>query len=258
MKSSRTKALAAFLTAGYPDLNTTEKMVLSLEKSGVDLFEIGFPFSDPIADGPTIQRSSESALKNGVTWNKLMQLCRSIRKKSDAPLVFMGYSNTLFCRGWKRSAEELARAGFDGAIVPDLIPEESTQVRKWFRQQGLHLINLLAPTSTEKRIRSVASQSSGFIYCVSITGVTGARRNLPLGEIKKFLGTVKKISKVPVLLGFGISQPQQLKNLKSAADGFIIGSALVNLMSQKKSLGKRLKQSCNFMHSLSIALKNHR
>jgi tryptophan synthase alpha chain len=196
LKSRRRKALSVFLTTGYPSLAATERLVLDLEQAGVDFFEIGFPFSDPMADGPTIQKSSEEALKNGVTWDSLLALARNIRRRSQVPLVFMSYANTLYCRGWKKSAKALAEAGFDGAIIPDLIPEESGALHSAFRAEGLHLIHLLAPTSTPDRIQSVVRSSTGFIYCVSVTGVTGARAKLPVDEIRKFLKQVRRKTRV--------------------------------------------------------------
>ena len=232
LKSFRRKALSVFLTAGYPTLAATEHLVPELAESGVDFFEIGFPFSDPMADGPTIQKSSEVALKNGMNWEKLLETVRKVRRRTQAPLVFMSYANTLFCRGWKKSAKALASAGFDGAVVPDLIPEESGEVRAAFKENGLRIIYLLAPTSPRERIRSVARASEGFIYCVSVTGVTGARAKLPEQEIRDFLKEVRRETEVPTVLGFGISEPKHCLQFKDATDGFVVGSALIKALGE--------------------------
>ena len=246
-KRARKNAVSVFLTAGFPSPAATENLAAELAESGVDLFEIGFPFSDPIADGPVIQKSSEEALSKGMTWDKLLKSVRNIRAKTEVPLVLMTYANALFCRGWKRSAREMARAGFDGAIIPDLIPEEAGEIEKEFRRKGLHLICLLAPTSSEARIRAAARRSSGFIYCVSVTGVTGARAALPRREIKSFLRRVKKHAETPVLLGFGISSPAHLRAFKRSADGFIIGSALIKFLEKNKKSPSLALKARNFI-----------
>ncbi len=245
LKRSKKKALSIFLTAGFPELRSIETLVPELAGCGVDLFEIGFPFSDPIADGPTIQKSSEDAIKNGMTWNKLLEQVKNIRKKTQVPLVLMTYSNALYCRGWETSVREMKAAGFDGAILPDIIPEEGAEIEKVFRRSGLDLIYLLAPTSTKERIGMVSKRASGFIYCVSVTGVTGARTELPFTEIAAFLKLVRSQSKSPVMLGFGISKPEHIEKLKGSTDGFIVASALINLMrkhEKQPSLLKKIKE----------------
>ncbi len=237
IRRSGKKALSVFLTAGYPTINATEALVPELEKSGVDFFEIGFPFSDPVADGPVIQRSSEIALKNGMNWDRLLETARRIRRKSQVPLVFMSYANTLYCRGWKRSIAELKAAGFDAAILPDMIPEESVKVSAEFKKAGLSLVHLCAPTSGGKRFGVIANRSSGFVYCVSVAGVTGARKALPVEDIKKFVASVRRSSKLPAMLGFGISKTEHLDAFAPAADGFVIGSAMIRALEGAKSAG---------------------
>ncbi|OGR82780.1 MAG: tryptophan synthase subunit alpha [Elusimicrobia bacterium RIFCSPLOWO2_01_FULL_54_10] len=250
LKRSKKKAISAFLTAGFPTVTATENLAVELAERGVDLFEIGFPFSDPIADGPTIQKSSEASLRSGMSWTKLLTLSSRIRKRSQVPLVLMTYANALFCRGWEKSARDLARAGFDGIIIPDLIPEEGTDAEKVFRKAGLKLIYILAPTSSPERIRSVARKSAGFVYCVSVTGVTGARATLPQTEIKNFLKKVKKQASVPVLLGFGISNSGHIRAFKDSADGFIIGSALIKVLEKYRRSPSLVRQAKNFMMPL--------
>jgi tryptophan synthase alpha chain len=177
----------------------------------------------------------------------VLRTAEEVRKKSDAPLVLMSYANPLFCRGWMKSVREISRAGFDGAIVPDLIPEESRQVRNLFRKEGLSLIYLCAPTSPIQRIRRICGRSSGFVYCVSITGVTGARNVLPAGETRKFLKKVKNLSRLPVLLGFGISRPGHLDSFRDCADGFIIGSALIRVLGGQKGSRSLIRRAKNFI-----------
>ncbi len=253
LKRENKKALSIFLTAGFPELHSIEKLVPELAGCGVDLFEIGFPFSDPIADGPTIQKASEEALKNGMSWDKLLAQVKNIRKKTQVPLVLMTYSNALFCRGWEKSVREMKQAGFDGAILPDIIPEEGGDIEKIFRKAGLNLIYLLAPTSTKERIKMVSSRASGFIYCVSVTGVTGARKDLPIQEIESFLKSVRSVAKAPVLLGFGISKPEHIQKLKGSTDGFIVASALTNLMNEHRKSPGLLNKIKNFVLQLDKA-----
>jgi len=238
LKKERRNALSLFLTAGFPSAEATRRLVPALESAGADIFEIGFPFSDPIADGPVLQAASEAALRSGMTWEKLMGLARDIRRTSQAPLLFMGYANTLYRRGWKASARSLARAGFDGAVIPDLIPEMDDGISRIFRKEGLALVYLCAPTSSPDRLRMIAKRSTGFIYCVSVAGVTGARRRLPESHILGFLKKVRSVSRLPVLLGFGISNPGQLRRFGAAADGVIIGSALANVLASGGRSGR--------------------
>jgi tryptophan synthase alpha chain len=247
LKEAGHKAVSIFLTAGYPSISATEHLVLELENSGVDFFEIGFPFSDPIADGPVIQKASEISLKSGMTWNRVLRLVQKIRKRSQAPLIFMGYANVLFCRGWKSSLEALAHAGFDGLIIPDLIPEESEDLRKLCLAQGLKLIYLAAPTSSQERLKKIGQSSSGFTYAVSVTGVTGARKILPSHEIKCFLKNLHAFSKVPTVLGFGISDTQQCQIFKKEVDGFVIGSKMIQILGQKGSVAKLVARAKRFI-----------
>ncbi len=257
LKRQKKKALSVFLTAGYPTMSATENLVPALADSGVDFFEIGFPFSDPIADGPVIQKSSEIALKNGMTWNKVLALGKSIRKKSQTPFILMSYANPLFSRGWEKSARELSEAGFDGAIIPDLIPEEDRGVGKIFEKYNLKLIFLIAPTSSPERMRMISKASSGFVYCVSVTGVTGARKSLPGKEVQDFLKRAKKASSRPILLGFGISRPDQIRELGRDTDGFIIGSALVRALEGARDPKSLIRRAKNFIIPFVKAVSNY-
>lgn len=247
IKKKKKAACSLFLTAGYPSLSATKQLVLELAECGVDFFEIGFPFSDPIADGTTIQHSSETALRNGITWEKTMRLVKTIRAQCDVPLIFMSYSNPMYARTWEGSARQLRDAGFDGIIIPDLIPEESSQVHSIFSSYGMHLIHLLSLTSSEDRIRLIGKSSSGFVYCVSVTGVTGARKVLPVEEIRHFLSRARKNIPLPLLLGFGISKPDHLRQFEGYADGFIIGSAFIKILNQDLSTSQLMQKAKKFI-----------
>jgi tryptophan synthase alpha chain len=223
------KALITFITAGDPDLSTTGDLVLELERSGADIIELGIPFSDPMADGPTIQASSERALKAGVRLPDVLGLVSDARARSAVPIVLFGYYNPVFAYGIKRFALDAKEAGADGALVVDLPPEESGDLKRELGAAGLDLILLVTPTSDDARMRLVAGNASGFIYFVSVTGVTGARRGLPegvAGRIKR----LKRFTKIPVGVGFGISTPRQAAEVCRGADGAVVGSAIVNII----------------------------
>ncbi len=231
LKKQKRKALIAYITAGYPSLPATKKLVLELEKRGADIIELGVPFSDPLADGPTIQYSSQEALKKGASLDKILALVKSLRRKTQIPLVLMTYYNPVFHLGLKSFAEKARRAGVDGVIVPDLPPEEGRELVAQTQPRGLDTIFLLAPTSTEARIATVSQYSRGFIYYVSLTGVTGARKSLPK-ELKQGLNQVRQKTSLPLCVGFGISTPQQARELSRSCDGVIVGSAIINLIRQ--------------------------
>ncbi|WP_243372357.1 tryptophan synthase subunit alpha [Geotalea sp. SG265] len=220
------KALVTFITAGDPDLETTESLILDLEKSGADLIELGVPFSDPMADGPTIQLSSERALAAGTTLPKILVTVKSVRRKTDIPIILMGYYNPIFMYGVERFIADAVAAGVDGVLLVDLPPEEASEFKAVADRSGLAVIFLLTPTSDEERISKVARLGSGFIYYVSVTGVTGARSSVAdtvFSEVQKIRGRVP----LPVVVGFGISDPAQAGAIASVADGVVVGSALV-------------------------------
>jgi tryptophan synthase alpha chain len=231
------KALIAYVTVGYPSLDVTLKIVPRLAKSGADIVELGIPFSDPLADGITIQQASFQALQNKVTPATCLEVGRQLRAKTDVPLVFMTYYNPVFSYGLKEFVGESARSGIDGLIIPDLPPEEGTELQTTTEAAGLDLIYLLAPNSSEERIRLVAGRSRGFIYLVSVTGVTGARKDLP-PNLPTFVARVRKVAKQPLCVGFGISRPEQARKIASLADGIIVGSRLIQLMAEDESLAK--------------------
>jgi len=232
LKQSGKKAFVAYITAGFPNIKVTEQLVSTLEKSGVDFIELGMPFSDPIADGPTIQYASAQALKKGMNLLKYLKLIQRLRKKTRLPLIMMTYYNPVFKFGLNRFAQAAAKSGIDGVIVPDLPPEEAIDLKRNLQAKKISLIFLLAPTSDIKRIKKIARLSSGFIYYVSLTGVTGARSKLPRDLTRK-VRLIKKHSRIPIYVGFGISGPQQVKYISQFADGVIIGSAIIKIIQSK-------------------------
>ncbi len=222
------KLFCVFLTFGYPSIAATERLILSAERSGVDIIELGFPFSDPLADGPTIQYSSEEALKKHVTMRGAMSLVKELREKgSKIPILFFGYLNPIYAYGENDFVRDAKAAGFDGLIIPDLTPEEEPIFHKECNRRKLHIVNLVAPTTSDKRARMLAGKSQGFIYYVSLRGVTGARKALP-SDLTEHLQKLKRMTKKPVLVGFGVSTPEQAKDISRMSDGVIVGSAVIN------------------------------
>ncbi|MBI4295606.1 MAG: tryptophan synthase subunit alpha [Chloroflexi bacterium] len=229
------KALIAYLTVGYPDVETTVKAASILAESGCDLIELGVPFSDPVADGVTIQKASQRALEQGVTPKVCLEVATRISQRTSLPLVFMSYYNPILSFGLKQFCQASARAGVNGLIIPDLPPDEGAELESVTGQCDLDLIYLLAPTSTEERIKLVAERSRGFIYLVSLTGVTGARQSLPM-ELEEFVERVRKATKQPLCVGFGISTGEQARRIGEIADGVIIGSRIIQLLEEDSTL----------------------
>jgi len=236
LKKEGRKGFIPFITCGDPDLATSKNLVFTLEKAGADIIELGIPFSDPIADGPTIQASSQRALTNGINLRKVIQFARNIRKESQIPLVLLSYFNPIYKFGIKNFIKR-SKDIIDGVIIPDLPPEEA-KLLKGLGEDELPLIFLLAPTSTEERIRLVSQLSQGFIYVVSVSGVTGARKTIPY-KIKNLILQIRSFTDKPICLGFGISTPEQVKVVKDWVDGVIVGSALVNII-EKYTKNKKL------------------
>ena len=243
------KALIAYITVGYPSLEATLKTVPLLAGSGCDIVELGIPFSDPLADGATIQKASFSALQNGVTPQLCLEVAKQLRQEVDIPLVFMTYLNPVFSYGLEEFCAACAKCGVDGLIIPDLLPEEGSELEAVTQKQDLDLIYLLAPSSTEERIRLVAQRSRGFIYLVSVTGVTGVRDRLP-ADLEAFVSRVRKVATQPLCVGFGISVPEQAGQVARIADGVIVGSRIIQLMEAENNL----KSVGNFIKELRRAL----
>jgi tryptophan synthase alpha chain len=220
------KAFIPYVTAGDPSLDKTAEMVHVLEECGADIIELGVPFSDPLADGPTIQRASERALKNGVTLRKVISLVRDLRQSTQVPLVLMTYFNPVFKYGVEDFVGNARVAGVDGVIIPDLPPDEAKNFIRLSRKASLDTIFLLAPTSTDERIRKVSKASSGFIYYVSMTGITGANLSLD-GSMETLISSIRKFTDKPIAVGFGVSTPDEASMVSKLADGVIVGSAIV-------------------------------
>jgi len=228
LRARRRTGLVAFLTVGYPSVEETLRLVPALIEGGADVIELGVPFSDPLAEGPTIQRSSHHALQQGVTPAVCLDVVARLRAQGvEAPLVLMGYYNPLLAYGLERFCRDAAAAGADGIIAVDLPPEESHPLRDACRQHRMDLVYLLAPTSADSRIELVAGLASGFVYCVSVAGVTGAREELPAG-LSAFVDRVRARTPLPVAVGFGISKPKHFRALARIADAAVIGSAILD------------------------------
>ena len=230
-------ALIPYITVGYPSVETTLKVVPLLASNGCDIIELGIPFSDPLADGATIQRASYEALRQGVTPKLCFELVQELRQRVEIPLVFMTYYNPVLKFGLEQFCSRCAEVGIDGLIIPDLPPEEGEELEQSTERHGLDLIYLLSPASTEERIELVASRSRGFIYLVSLTGVTGSRDTLP-EELEDFVARVRERTEKPLCVGFGVSTPEQARRIAKVADGVIVGSRIIQLMDDTEVISK--------------------
>ena len=247
-----TPGVIPYLTAGFPSIEETVPLLTALVEGGADAIELGVPFSDPLADGPTIQRSSFHALSQGVTLGTCLDLSRQFREsEKSVPLVFMGYYNPILSYGLERFAEDASDAGVDGVIVPDLPYEETGSLQAACGRRGIHVIPLLAPTSTDERIAKTCEKADGFVYCVSVTGVTGARQELPTG-IPALTQRVRRHTDLPIVIGFGVSQNRHVQALASHAEAAAVGSALIDLV-DNTPLGQREKAVREFVAGLKAA-----
>jgi len=232
-------AFMPYFTLGYPDYQTSLEIVEACYAGGAELIELGIPFSDPLADGPTIQYSTQVALENGITVAKCLEAVRELRGRGvDIPLIMMGYFNPILAYGIDRFTSEAFEAGSEGFIIPDLPPEEAQQFETYCQNYNLALIYLLAPNSPSERIRLVCGKSTGFTYLVSVTGITGARNQLP-ADLEQFVQNVRPFAQTPIAVGFGISTPEQAKEVGKLADGVIVGSALINKVREALQSNKK-------------------
>ena len=221
-------ALMPFITAGYPSLEISGQLLDALVEGGADIIEVGVPFSDPLADGTTVQASSQKSLDLGTTLADCIELVRRFRERGGTiPVLLMGYTNPFYQYGLERLARDAAAAGIDGFLIPDLPSDESEEFQAPLRAEGLDLIFFLAPTSTERRIEDVARRATGFIYCVALTGVTGARDQLST-ELPEYMARIRAATDLPLTIGFGISNPDQVAAAAAMADGVVVASALIN------------------------------
>lgn len=229
-KAADNKIMSLFLTTGYPDIESTVDLILGLEKAGADLIELGMPFSDPLADGPTIQYSSNIAIDNGCNLHTVFDTARKVRQKSDIPLVLMGYLNPVLHFGLDKFFSEAEDAGVDGLILPDVPVEESALVVDYSKKHNIDLIYLVAPNTSDERMQMIDREASGFVYCVSVTGVTGVRSGEEVSRsVDRFMSRVNKnITRNPVMVGFGIKNHDDAVKISHNCEGFIVGSALID------------------------------
>lgn len=242
--SANDKALIPYIMAGDPDLATTESLIIEMERGGADLIELGVPFSDPLADGPTIQRASERSLREGTTLKKVISLVKRVRRRTSIPLILMTYYNIIYRYNEELFVDDAVRCGVDGIILPDLPPEEGSRLIRRSRERGLSTVFLIAPTSTEERIRYIVSYARGFIYYVSLTGITGARLT-DIRDMENKVKEIKRHTERPVAVGFGISTPKQAALAAQWTDGVIVGSAIVKRienMGKDPDLGKDVRR----------------
>jgi len=249
LKKGNRKAFIIFITAGYPDLEATGRLILEFSKIGVDIIELGVPFSDPLADGPIIQEASQVALKNNVHLRDILSLVKKIRRQVNTPIVLMTYYNPLFCFGEERFVRAAKGCGVDGVIIPDLPPEEGRLFLDLARRACIDTILFVSPTTTQARMKFISRLSRGFIYYVSLTGVTGPRQKLPL-DLKRKIKMIRKYTSKPICVGFGVSSRQQVGQIHKIADGVIIGSAIVKKIRDNIGKSDLIKRTVGFVKAL--------
>lgn len=250
-RAERRLALVVYLTVGYPDRGSTGALLRAALDGGADVLELGVPFSDPLADGTTVQRASEAALRQGVTLADCLSEAALVVRERDAPVLFMGYTNPFMQYGFERLATDGARAGIAGVIVPDMPAEESSELDFALAPAGLLRIDLYAPTTPNERLAKLLPRARGFVYCVSLTGVTGARRALA-SDVAEFVGRVRSHTSLPVVVGFGISSAEHVSALRGAADGIVVGSAAIDVVTGAPPEG-RADALREFVASLAAA-----
>jgi tryptophan synthase alpha chain len=246
------KAFIPYITAGDPDLKTSIDIILALDRAGADIIEVGVPFSDPIADGPVIQRATERALASHTTLRDILAMGTEIRKKSQVPMLIMSYYNPLLHYGLEKLAKDAAASGFDGILATDLTVEESGPFVEIMKKAGLNTVFLVAPTSSPERIKKIAETSTGFLYAVSRTGVTGEQQELS-SELRDFLRVLRSHTNVPIAVGFGISRPEHLQAVWQEADGAAVGSALVREIEERTAKGDVVERVAAFTRWLKGA-----
>jgi len=254
LREAGTKALVPFFTAGYPDEETFTEVVRAASMSGCRVMEVGIPFSDPMADGPVIQESSKVALAGGMTLARAIELTRALSEETGVHFVFMSYINPILRMGFAEYAAAAAEAGVTGTIIPDLPIEESAEIRAEFARHGVALVDLVAPTSGEERIGRIAKVADGFLYLVSLTGVTGARSALAQ-DLTGFIAAVRRAASLPLYVGFGVSTPDQAAQIAKLADGVIIGSALVKIIQSASSRHEALSNVGRFLQEVGAAME---
>ena len=253
LRARNEKALIVYLTAGDPSLDVTKKLILGLENAGVDILEIGVPFSDPTADGPVIQAASQRALKTGTTLHGVLNLVADIRRVSEIPIVLFGYFNPIFAYGVGPFAKAAKQAGVDGVLVVDLPPEEAPELRIYTDAAGLNIISLVAPTTGKDRLKTILKSATGFLYYISITGVTGTAAP-KIDTIAREVGKIRKLTKMPIAVGFGISNAEQAKEIGAITDGIVIGSAVVRLIDENRDSDDLTEIVCKYIKNIKKSL----
>ena len=253
LRKNGEKALVVFLSAGDPDLDTTDALVLAMAESGADLIEIGVPFSDPVAEGPTIQRSSERGLASGASLRRILERVERLRSKVDLPLLLMGYANPFYAMGAERFAVAAGQVGVDGIIVADLPPEEGHDFFEAADRHGIDAVLMATPTTPPERMKYLVEATRGFLYYVSLTGVTGARGDLA-SDVQAQVDLAKSFGDVPVCVGFGVSKPEHARELAGFADGVVVGSAIVDRIESAGSREKAVESVASFVEELKRAL----
>ncbi len=254
LKAKGEKALIAYIMAGDPSLQETEQLVLELERAGADVIELGVPFSDPIADGPVIQQAADRALRSGTSLRKILESVKKLRARTQIPIVLMAYYNTIHAFGTERLCQAAAQAGVDGLIVPDMPADEAGPLKGPAAEAGLRLIFLLAPTSTAERRSYVARQSQGFVYYVSLTGITGAKLS-NMADIGQNVEKIRKVAKVPIAVGFGVATPEDAARVAETADGVIVGSAIVKQIAAHQQDSRMVARVGEFVRGLKEAMR---
>lgn len=252
LRENNQKALITYITAGDPDLGVTKQLVLEMEKQGADIVEIGIPYSDPVADGPVIQRAAQRALSKKIKIKDIMNVVRELREQTQVPLLYLVYFNCIFQYGVEKFISDCAKVGIDGLIIPDLPYEESMDVREIGMQYDVNIIPLIAPTSSG-RIKKIVQNAKGFIYCISSTGVTGVRSDFRT-DLLAFMNEIDKYTDIPKAIGFGISSPEHIRELKHFCDGLIVGSAIVKIVEKYKDSDELTDRIGNFVKELKKAL----
>lgn len=255
LKKEKKTALIPFITAGDPNLKTTKELVLEMERRGADIIELGAPFSDPIADGPTIQAAGIRAMKHKISLEDILKLVKDLRKKTEVPLVLMTYYNLFFNYGIEKFVIQARKNGVDGVIAADLPIEEAGELKRYARKNNLATIFLASPTSPPQRLKLIAKETRGFIYYVSLTGVTGARKKLPEDLIFS-LKKLKRFTKKPIAVGFGISKPEHIRKIRRYADGAVVGSAIVSVIEKNLQSKNLVKKVGDFVERLAQACES--
>jgi tryptophan synthase alpha chain len=253
LKKEGRKAFVAYLTAGDPDLETTARLIPALEAAGVDILEVGVPFSDPTADGPVIQAASRRALKKETTLAKILAMIAGLRKSSEIPIVLFTYYNPILSYGPERFAGDAASCGVDGILVVDLPPEEADELRQYSDPAGLAFITLIAPTTDPARAGKILRGATGFVYAISITGVTGTAVPRP-DDVRRYVARLRQMTALPIAVGFGISTPAQAAAIAPLADGVVVGSALVRLIGEKGESAGLIEEACSFAGAIRRAI----